>query len=181
MKETINLLGNIFTNILTAFYEPIGFSLLLSFFAMFFYLYAYKAQDAGKGWKNAIVTWYKEFKKSIYFRKLFLVAFVTSMILFRTLLNRNLWMNPLSNVMGGWGIWKIVNGEQTLTTECIENVIMMIPFTSIGMWTFWEKSGQKLEGDAVAKRKDCVCLFDSNRDVATTFTAGYFSVIGCLL
>lgn len=90
-------------------------------------------------------------------------------------------MNPLSNVMGGWGIWRIVNGEQTLTTECIENVIMMIPFTSIGMWTFWEKSGQKLEGDAVAKRKDCVCLFDSNRDVATTFTAGYFSVIGCLL
>lgn len=55
------------------------------------------------------------------------------MILFRTLLNRNLWMNPLSNVMGGWGIWKMVNGEQKLTTECIENVIMMIPFTSIVM------------------------------------------------
>ena len=43
------------------------------------------------------------------------------------------------------------------------------------------KSRQKLEEDAVTKRKDCVCLFDSNRDVATTFTAGYFSVIGCLL
>ena len=141
MKETIDLLGNIFTNILTAFYEPFGFSLLLSFLVMFFYLYAYKAQDAGKGWKNAIVTWYKEFKKSIYFRKLFLLAFVASMILFRTLLNRNLWMNPLSNVMGGWGIWKMVNGEQKLTTECIENVIMMIPFTSIVMWTFGENIG----------------------------------------
>ena len=139
MKETIDLLGNIFTNILTAFYEPFGFSLLLSFLVMFFYLYAYKAQDAGKGWKNAIVTWYKEFKKSIYFRKLFLLAFVASMILFRTLLNRNLCMNPLSNVMGVWGIWKMVNGEQKLTTECIENVIMMIPFTSIVMWTFQEK------------------------------------------
>lgn len=139
MKETINLLGKILTNILTAFYEPFGFSLLLSFLVMFFYLYAYEAQDAGKGWKNAIVTWYKEFKKSVFFRKLFLLAFVISMILFRTLLNRNLWMNPLSDVMGGWGIWRIVNGEQTLTTECIENVIMMIPFTSIGMWTFWEK------------------------------------------
>lgn len=141
MKETIDLLGNIFTNILTAFYEPFGFSLLLSFLVMFFYLYAYKAQDAGKGWKNAIVTWYKEFKKSIYFRKLFLLAFVASMILFRTLLNRNLWMNPLPNVMGGWGIWKMVNGEQKLTTECIENVIMMIPFTSIVMWTFGENIG----------------------------------------
>ena len=141
MKETIDLLGNIFTNILTAFYEPFGFSLLLSFLVMFFYLYAYKAQDAGKGWKNAIVTWYKEFKKSIYFRKLFLLAFVSSMILFRTLLNRNLWMNPLSNVMGGWGIWKMVNGEEKLTTECIENVIMMIPFTSMVMWTFGENIG----------------------------------------
>ena len=141
MKETIDLLGKIFTNILMAFYEPFGFSLLLSFFVMFFYLYAYKAQDAGKGWKNAIVTWYKEFKKSIYFRKLFLLAFVSSMILFRTLLNRNLWMNPLSNVMGGWGIWKMVNGEQKLTTECIENVIMMIPFTSMVMWTFGENIG----------------------------------------
>lgn len=139
MKETIDLLGKIFTNVLMAFYEPFGFSLLLSFLVMFFYLYAYEAQDAGKGWKNAIVTWYKEFKKSVFFRKLFLLAFAISMILFRTLLNRNLWMNPLSDVMGGWGIWKMVNGEEKLTTECIENVIMMIPFTSIVMWTFWEK------------------------------------------
>lgn len=36
MKETIDLLGKILTNILTALYEPFGFSLLLSFFAMFF-------------------------------------------------------------------------------------------------------------------------------------------------
>ena len=35
-------------------------------------------------------------------------------------------MNPLSDVMGGWGIWKTVNGEKQLTTECIENVIMMV-------------------------------------------------------
>ena len=67
--------------------------------------------------------------------------FVTSMILFRTLLNRNLWMNPLSKVMGGWGIWETVNGEQKITTECIENVIMMVPFSSVVMWTFKEKTG----------------------------------------
>lgn len=57
MKETIDLLGKILTNILTALYEPFGFSLLLSFLAMFFYLYAYEPTEAGKGWKNAIVTW----------------------------------------------------------------------------------------------------------------------------
>ena len=49
MKETIDLLGKILTNILTALYEPFGFSLLLSFFAMFFYLYAYEPSAAGKG------------------------------------------------------------------------------------------------------------------------------------
>ena len=136
MKETIDLLGKILTNILTALYEPFGFSLLLSFLAMFLYLYAYEPQEAGKGWKSAIVTWYQKFKESVFFRKLFLLAFVTSLILFRTLLNRNLWMNPLSNIMGGWSIWEIANGERQLTTECIENVIMMVPFSTMVMWTF---------------------------------------------
>ena len=142
MKETIALLGKILTNILTALYEPFGFSLLLSFLVMFFYLYAYEPVAAGRGWKNAIVTWYQKFKESVFFRKLFLLAFVTSMILFRTLLNRNLWMNPLSDVMGGWGIWETVNGERQMTTECIENVIMMVPFSAVVMWTFEEKIGK---------------------------------------
>ena len=48
---------------------------------------------------------------------------------------------PLSDVMGGWGIWETVNGEQKLTTECIENVIMMMPFSAVVMWTFEEKIG----------------------------------------
>lgn len=135
-NNCIKILSKILTNILTALYEPFGFSLLLSFFAMFFYLYAYHPTDAGKGWKAAIATWIEEFKKDSKFRKLFALAFVTSLILFRTLLNRNLWMNPLSNVMGGWSIWETVNGERQLTTECIENVILMMPFTGMVMWTF---------------------------------------------
>lgn len=139
VNELINILGKILTNILTALYEPFGFSILLSFFAMYFWLFAYESSTAGKGWKSAIVTWYQKFKESIFFRKLFLLAFVTSMILFRTLLNRNMWMNPLAKVMGGWGIWEIVNGKRQLTTECIENVVMMIPFTAVLMWTFQEK------------------------------------------
>lgn len=137
----IDLLGRILTNILTALYEPFGFSFLLSFLAMFFYLYAYEPVTAGKGWKSAIVTWCLKFKKSVFFRKLFLLTFVTSFILFRTLLNRDLWMNPLSNVMGGWGIWETVNSEQKLTTECIENVIMMVPFSATVIWMFRKKIG----------------------------------------
>ena len=141
MNGIVSLLGNILTNILTALYEPFGFSLLLSFLAMFFYLYAYEPEEAGKGWKSAIVTWYQKFKGSVFFRRLFFLAFVTSLILFRTLLNRQMWMNPLSDVMGGWGIWETVNGEQKLTTECIENVIMMVPFSAVVMWTFDVEKG----------------------------------------
>ena len=141
MSDTLEILSKILINILSAFYESFGFSILLSFLAMFFYLYACVPVDAGKGWKGAIVTWYKEFKESVFFRKLFLLDFVTSLILFRTLLNRNLWMNPLSKVMGGWGIWETVNGEQKLTTECIENVIMMVPFSAVVMWTFQKRAG----------------------------------------
>ena len=50
-------------------------------------------------------------------------------------------MKPLSDVMGGWSIWETVNGERKLTTECIENVIMMVPFSAVVMWTFQEKMG----------------------------------------
>ena len=34
-----------------------------------------------------------------------------------------------------------MNGERQLTTECIENVIMMVPFSAVVMWTFGEKIG----------------------------------------
>lgn len=136
MTKSIELLSKIITNILTALYEPFGFSILLSFLAMFFYLYAYQSDHAGNGWKSAIVTWYTEFKSSVFFRKLFFLSFTTALILFRTLLNRNLWMNPLSDVMGGWTIWTTVNEERQLTTECIENIIMMVPFSAMVMWTF---------------------------------------------
>ena len=137
--NAIEVLVKILRNILTALYEPFGFSLLLSFLAMFFYLYAYEPQEAGKGWRSAIVTWYQKFKESVFFRKLFFLAFVTSLVLFRTLLNRSQWMNPLGDIMGGWGILETVNGERQLTTECIENVIMMVPFSAVVMWTFQEK------------------------------------------
>lgn len=141
MKETIDLLGKILSNILIALYEPFWFSLLLSFLAMFFYLYAYEPQNAGKGWKSAIVTLYQKFRERVFFKKLFFLVFVISLILFRTLLNRKMWTNPLSDIMGGWGIWETVNGEQKLTTECIENVIMMVPFSAMVLWTFGEKIG----------------------------------------
>ena len=94
MKQTIDLFGKILTNILTALYEPFGFSLFLSFFAMFFYLYAYEPTAAGKGWKSAIVTWYQKFKESEFFRKLFFLAFVI-----RTLLKHGFAVDPATQAI----------------------------------------------------------------------------------
>lgn len=140
MEALFEILNNIITNVLMALYQPFGFALLLAFFALFFYLYAYRPVNAGKGWRAALRTWITEFRTNCFFRKLFLLALLSAMILFRTLLNRDLWLNPLVAVMDGWGIWKISpDGTKTLTTQGIENIILMFPFTSVLMWTMKEK------------------------------------------
>ena len=67
---------------------------------------------------------------------LVMLVFYVAMILFRTLLNRDMWKNPVSNVIGIWGL-KDANGE--LTTEVIENLALFIPFTVLLLWSFHEK------------------------------------------
>lgn len=52
LAVVIKVFSKIITNILTALYEPFGFSLLLSFLAMLFYLYAYEPISAGRDWKK---------------------------------------------------------------------------------------------------------------------------------
>ena len=43
-----------------------------------------------------------------------------------------MWMNPLSDVMGGWWIWeKQSDGTVTLTTECFENIASAKKYESI--------------------------------------------------
>lgn len=136
----MEILSRIVTDVLTALYEAFGFSLLLAFLALFLYLYAQDTVHAGKGYREAISAWFTAFRSSSEFRKIFLLSFVTGLILFRTLLNRQMWMNPLSNVMGGWTIWVYDgNGNRSLNTECIENVLMTIPFTFLVFSCFIEK------------------------------------------
>lgn len=121
----VEIFSKIITNVLTALYQPFWFAVLFSVMFMFFSLYAKE-----HGWKESIKTWLQTFKTSSTFRRVFLLVFYTTMILFRTLLNRNLWLNPLSEVMGGW--WICEDGE--LTTEPIENLMLFIPFTVLLLW-----------------------------------------------
>lgn len=125
----IDILKSIITNTLTALYQPFWFSFLLSVLVMF----VYKSYPS---FKIALKQWINWFKSESSFRKMFFLVFYTTMILFRTLLNRNMWANPVSNVIGIWGLY---NEKGELTTECLENLALFIPFTVLLLWTYKEK------------------------------------------
>ena len=127
----IEIMKKIIENVLTALYQPFGFSVIMAVLAMFFYMVVKE-----HGLKVVVQRWINEFKTSSRFRKIFILVFYIAMILFRTLLNRDMWRNPVSNVIGIWGLYN-ENGE--LTTEAIENLALFIPFTVLLLWSFHEK------------------------------------------
>ena len=127
----LEIIKKIIANVLTALYQPFGFSVIMAVLIMFLFLYAREC-----GWKAIVKRWLDEFKTNRAFRRVFLLVFYTAMILFRTLLNRDMWKNPVSNVIGVWGIYN-ENGD--LTTEAIENLALFIPFIILLLWCFHEK------------------------------------------
>ena len=131
----VDAISRIITNVLTAFYQTFWFSILTSILFMFLYLYV-----KDRGWRNVLRCWIISFKTSSKFRRIFIFVFFTVMILMRTLLNRYVWMTPLSNIMGGWSL---IDAEGNLTTEPIENTLLMIPFTSLLLCAFREKLIEK--------------------------------------
>ena len=120
----MQIISKIITNVLTALYQPFWFAVILSVLFMFVYKAYPSIKQAAKDW----ISW---FKSDPTFRRTFLLVFYTVMILFRTLLNRSMWANPVSNVIGVWGLY---NAKGELTTECIENLALFIPFTILLLW-----------------------------------------------
>lgn len=127
----IQIMKSIITNVLMALYQPFGFSVIMAVLAMFFYMFVQE-----QGLRVVLQRWVNEFKTSSRFRKVFILVFYIAMILFRTLLNRDMWRNPISDVLGVWGLYN-ENGE--LTTEAIENLALFVPFTVLLLWSFREK------------------------------------------
>ena len=133
MKRIIEVLGKISYNILSAFYKTFWAAVLLAFLFMFLYLYTKEHE-----WKknnfiwNIFVTWRTAFKSSNWFRRIFLLAFYTAMILLTTVLNREIWFDPLGKLFGGWGLYE----DGKFTTESIENFMLFIPFSVLLLWAF---------------------------------------------
>lgn len=134
MDKANEIITNIIKEVLTALYQPFGAAVLMAFVSMFVFLYAKE-----HGWKkrslikNIFGTWFRNFKESPTFRRVFLLVFYSTMILFRTILNRDIWFDPLSDVMGNWGLH---HADGTLSTEPIENCMLFIPCAVLLLWAF---------------------------------------------
>lgn len=89
----IDIIRSVISSVLLGIYQPCWFALITVVLFMFYYLYATDKELAGQGTKEAFKTWIVHFKMSKLFRRLFLLAFYTSLIVFRTLFNRNMWLN----------------------------------------------------------------------------------------
>lgn len=147
MAKIIEIINSVLLKILIAFYQPFGAMLLIVFVVMFAFIYAKEHNLIKKDLiKNIFLIWFSYFKESYKFRRVFFIIFFSFMILSRNVLYRDIWVNPLSDIMGGWGIYDI-NGN--LTTEIIENSMLIIPFTIFFLWAF----RKELLGDNAGLKK----------------------------
>lgn len=93
---------------------------------MYLYKNTYKYEKKfTEGIKLSILDWIHSFKYDKRFRRVFFFSFYTGLILFRTILCRPIWVNPLNNIIGVWGLYDI---DGDLYTENIENTMLFIPF-----------------------------------------------------
>lgn len=127
----LDVIEKVILNVIVALYQPFWFSLLLAFLFMFFYL---MLKDSNL--KELLLKWCDSFKTDKRFKFVFLLAFYSGLALYRTIINRNIWGNPISDIWGPWGLHRL-NGE--FTTEAIENVILFIPFTILLLCAFKDK------------------------------------------
>lgn len=64
-------------------------------------------EKSGLGLKNLFLSGFSISENQAHLEKCFLLVFFTNMILFRTLMDRYVWLNPLSNVFGSWWIYSV--------------------------------------------------------------------------
>lgn len=156
----MEIINSITKNVLMALYQSFGFSVLIAVLFMFFELYSKE-----HGYKKALCNWKEQCVRSSSFRRMFALAFYSAMILFRTLFNRSVWVNPLSDIFGGWTIYN-VNGE--LTTENIENLMLFIPFTALLLW--------KIDSDEVKFKSTTIIWYSLKKTFAFSISIEFIQL-----
>lgn len=112
---------NILKNVLSSFYQIFGAALILTFFFTFFYMSVKES-----GLRDTIKMWVLKFKSESAFRRICAFSFIVIVILYKTILCRSIWCNPLNNVIGPWFLH---TKKGALYTGNIENLLLFMPFS----------------------------------------------------
>ena len=131
----------IISNVLKSLYQSFFFAVIVSVLVLFFVLYCERYTNyniIGKI-KCAFIDLKNRFVNSKRIRRMSYLIFFISMIMFKTLLLREMWTNPISDVLGVWGFHR-TNGE--FTTEIVENVVLFIPLIFF-LFFFLETTSKK--------------------------------------
>lgn len=115
MNEEIKV---VLENVLIGLHEACLFSVAMTFLCTTTYILAKERTI-----KKVALRLKNRGKK--YGVSLLVLCFYISLMLFRTLFNRDAWFNPFSDIIGVWGIY---NAEGELTTEAIENAMLFFPY-----------------------------------------------------
>lgn len=140
----------ILLDVLKSIYQITGISLVTAVLFMFLYLFARQ-----NGWKKAVKQWLGEFKTDRRFRRVFLFALITAMILCKTLFCRTIWEDTFRDVIGVWGVF---DRKGNLYTENIENIMLIVPFSFAALLAFQEKllaGGKAALGNCLLKGTLC--------------------------
>lgn len=125
----MEVIVSIIKDILRWLYTSFGTALIISVLIMFVY-------RLFPDWYSCVHQWLTWFKTEKEFRKKFYLVFYVSLMLCRTLLNRDLWLNPITNVIGVWGLYKEMDGKIVFTAEVPENIALFIPFIILLFWNY---------------------------------------------
>lgn len=125
---------NVIVDVLSVIYQTAGASCLLAVLIMCVYMLGRK-----QGVGPVARAWVYQFRQSSWFRRHFFLIFYTCMMLFRTILCRSVWGNPLENVLGIWGL----HHDGKIYTENFENLILFMPFIILLFWAREEKDHTK--------------------------------------
>lgn len=122
----LEILKSVIKNVLTEIYEPFWLCLILSVI----FMYVYKQ---GVSFKTVIKKWITWFKTDVSFRKLFLLVFYITLLLFITLSNKAMALNPVGNVIGGWKFYEL---DKDSRQKALESLVLFIPLTILLFWNF---------------------------------------------
>ena len=125
------IVDRICVNMISALYQYLFVSIVMAALFMLLYMECKKI-----GLKAVFYNWINEFKKSKEYRRIYALAVYTCLILFRTIFCRQIWGNPIGDVLGNWSLHF---SDGTLSTELIENIFLFIPFSMLVLWALEDK------------------------------------------